>query len=326
MKKKIIIAVDADGGDNAPYAVISAVQNYIMQSDTDIIFHIYSSYDLTIQSSPQCKVIKCTNRILDDLQPVSAIRIDDTSMKNAILDVANGTADGVLSCGNTGAYIALTRKNIPLIDKVTKPAICILMPNIYNHFTAMLDIGANISYTTEDLVIFAKMGSAFYKSMFDTPGMPTVSLLNIGAEHIKGTPEIKEADRILRSETQLNYIGFIEAHDILFGKSDIIVSDGFSGNVALKAIEGTSSMAKQEIQSLFTGVLGTVAGILSYNKLKAFKNKWNIKQYNGGICLGINKTVVKGHGSSDTEAVYSALKFIVKMCRQPVIDNICNLL
>lgn len=313
--KNIKLAIDADGGDIGPNIFVEALERYT-KDYSDVSFEVFSSYDLLLPSN--CKLVKCTNIITSDISPFDARAIDDTSMQRAIMSVNKKESDGVISCGNTGAYILLTRDLIKL--NVPKAAICVLIPNIEKKYTAMLDLGANISCSTNDLLNFATMGHTLHQVMFNSK--PKIGLLNIGTEAIKGNKVTRDAHSQL--EQHDNYIGFIEANDILTGIADVIVSDGFSGNIALKSMEGLMKIIKQDIKSMFNSTfLGHIAAFINRKNISKFYSRWSNKQYSGGIILGLNSVAVKAHGSSSSENIYDTIKFTVHMCRSKIVDSIC---
>lgn len=313
--KNIKLAIDADGGDAGPDIFVEALEKYT-NDDIDVFFDVFSSYDLSLPK--HCKLIKCTNIITNDIPPFDARTIDDTSMQKAIMSVSKQESDGVISCGNTGAYILLTRDLIKL--STPKAAICVLIPNIEKRYTAMLDLGANISCSTNDLLNFATMGDIFHRLMFSSE--PKIGLLNIGTEAMKGNKITREAH--IQLEKYDNYIGFIEANDILTGIADVIVSDGFSGNIALKSMEGLMKILKQDIKSMFNSTfLGRISTFINRKNIKKFYSQWSNKQHSGGIILGLNSVAVKAHGSSNSENIYDAIKFTVHMCRSKIVDSIC---
>ena len=304
----ILLSIDADGGDNAPYSVLDGIEEYL-SSDIggNVNFVIYTTHDLKIDSS-RCKIVKCKNQLLDSCPPLDAIRIEDTSMLRVITD---NNSDCVISFGNTGAYMVLARKYLRLNPGVHKPAICAIIPG-EKHKIIMLDLGANVSASCDDLLSFAKLGTEFYKSFFKHEN-PIVGLLNIGTEDIKGTNNIRNASSLIQNEC--NYYGFIEPSSILDGDVHIVVTDGFTGNMVLKSIEGTASYIMKNVKNLFKGINGSLSFLLIKNRLISMKEKFDARNSNGAICLGLSKIVVKGHGSSDARAVLNAIKLCVDICK-----------
>ena len=248
----------------------------------------------------------------------------DSSMRVAINLVRDGLADACVSAGNTGALMATARFVLRTLPGIDRPAIIATIPAIGGN-THMLDVGANSHCTAEQLFQFGVMGSVVSADIHELKS-PRVGLLNIGVEAIKGTEIIREAGRML-SGSNLNYIGFIEANDIFTGHVDVVVSDGFSGNVALKTLEGAARMISSYMRAEFTRTLfSRIQGLVALPALKAFRKRTDPRRYNGASMVGLNGIVVKSHGSADRIAFGNAIQIALVECQQGVPIQISKLL
>ena len=243
---------------------------------------------------------------MDDLPSQALRRKKDSSMRVACDLVKDGRADACVSAGNTGALMAIARFVLKTLPGIDRPAIISALPTIKGQ-THLLDLGANVECTPRQLFEFAVMG-AVLTSAVDNVAHPTVGLLNIGEEEIKGNEEVKEAAKLL-AESDLNYIGFVEGDDIYLGTADVIVCNGFVGNVALKTSEGLAKMISHFIRSEFKRTLMTkVLGMLAMPVLNAFRNRIDPRHYNGASLLGLRGIVVKSHGSADEVSFATAIR------------------
>ena len=233
-------------------------------------------------------------------------------------------SDVSLSAGNTGVLLVISRMILKTISGVSKPALAGLWPNNIG-MNIVLDLGANIECDENNLVEFAEMGSALYKSIFDGV-IPKVALLNIGSEEIKGTDVIKKAYTILKSLNEKNNIvfnGYIEGNKITEGKSNVIVTDGFTGNIALKTAEGTAKFITDNLKiSLKESLLSKISILFSYFSLKRFKEKLDPRKFNGAIFLGLNGPVVKSHGSTDSIGFYHSIDLCYKIVKGNLMSQI----
>jgi glycerol-3-phosphate acyltransferase PlsX len=247
---------------------------------------------------------------MDDPVEVALRRKKNSSMRVAIEQVRDGHAQAAVSAGNTGALMAIARYVLKTIDGIDRPAIAGRMPNFRGGGTTMLDLGANVDCSPEHLLQFAVLGSALV-SVLDGKEAPSVGLLNIGEEAIKGNEVIKKTAELLRSASNsgdLNFFGNVEGNDIYAGTVDLIVCDGFVGNVALKASEGLAEKISTTLKNSFTHSIFTkIAAICAYPVLSAFKDKVDHRRYNGAALLGLNGIVFKSHGSADELAFGTAL-------------------
>jgi glycerol-3-phosphate acyltransferase PlsX len=248
----------------------------------------------------------------------------NTSMWNCIQHQLEGKSDISISAGNTGVLLVISRMILKMMNDVSKPALAGLWPNQYG-VNVVLDLGANIECNDQNLVDFAELGSALFKSLF--PNIkPKVSILNVGSEEIKGTEMIKTASKRLKdlsSEENFIYNGYIEGNNIMKGESNVIVTDGFTGNVALKTAEGTASFITKNLKkSLTENFISKISLIFSYFSLKKFKEKLDPRKYNGAIFLGLNGPVVKSHGGIDSLGFYYSLDLCYKIVKGNLMNEI----
>ncbi len=334
MSEKISIAIDAMGGDNSPDKTIEGIKIFIEKniSKDDFILNIFGKenelYELINKykiSKKYIKIINCDKIISDKETPLTAIKNSKgTSMWNCIQHQIDGKSHISLSAGNTGVLLVISRMILKMIDQVSKPALAGLWPN-KNGMNVVLDLGANIECNEQNLIDFAEMGSALYKSLFIND-KPIVSLLNVGSEEIKGTEVLKLAAKKLQSlssEDNFIYQGYIEGNNIMSGKSNVIVTDGFTGNVALKTAEGTARYITNSLKETLTENLFTkLSLIFSYFSLKKFKNRLDPRKYNGAIFLGLNGPVVKSHGGIDSTGFYYSIDLCYKIVKGNLMDQI----
>ena len=302
MKKKITIAIDAMGGDNSPDKTIEGVSLFLnkYKSLDDFKLNLYGDKDKIQAKLVQYKVsnkfinIIHTNSVVSDNEtPLTAIKNSkNTSMWNCIKSQIEGGSDISLSAGNTGVLLVVSRMILKMIDKVSKPALAGLWPN-KKGMNVVLDLGANIECNDKNLIDFAEMGSALYKSLFPKD-QPIVALLNIGSEEIKGTEILKNAYKKLRKlsrENNFNFNGYIEGTRIMSGDSNVIVTDGFTGNIALKTAEGTAKFITDNLKkSLQKNLFSKISILFSYFSLKSFKEKLDPRKYNGAIFFRVKWT------------------------------------
>ena len=259
-----------------------------------------------------------------DESPALALRNKkDSSMRVAINLVKSGDADACVSAGNTGALMATARFVLKTLPGIDRPAICSTLPAIQGH-THMLDLGANVGSDPDHLLQFAVMGSTLVQAMDNNP-KPSIGLLNIGSEEIKGDATIKAAAKLIASHTELNYYGFVEGDDIFNGTVDIVVCDGFIGNVALKASEGVAKMMGHYIKEEFTRNLPSkLAGLVAKPVLNSFKARIDPREYNGASFLGLRGIVVKSHGGADDYSFAKAIQVAAIEAEQNVPGRISS--
>ena len=333
MSKKISIAIDAMGGDNSPDKTIEGVSLFIKKYiNNDYSINIFGKENEIIKSlkkyncnTNSIKIIHTDATVSNDESPLTAIKNSkNTSMWNCIQHQLNGKSDISLSAGNTGVILIISKMILKMMEGISKPALAGLWPN-QNGMNVVLDLGANIECNENNLVDFAELGSALYKSLFPTDKVK-VSLLNIGSEEIKGTETLKNASkklRLLSNENNFFYNGYIEGNDIMRGESNVIITDGFTGNVALKTAEGTAKFITNNLKKYLTNsILSKFSLIFSYFSLKRFKEKLDPRKYNGAIFLGLNGPVVKSHGGTDGYGFYHSIELCYKIVKGDLIGKI----
>ncbi len=322
------IAIDTMSGDNGLEAVVPAAINFLKEHDDTILTLVGDETLLKAeleqhkQSSNDRLIIQHASQVVTmDEAPAQALRgKKDSSMRVAINLVKSGDADAAVSAGNTGALMATGRFVLRMLPGIDRPAICTAIPASNGH-TYMLDLGANIDSTSEHLYQFAVMGSELARAI-DANENPRVGLLNIGSEDIKGNEQVKAAHEALKNG-DFNYIGFVEGDDIFHGDVDVIVCDGFVGNVALKTTEGLAKMLSHELKAGYMKSIFTkIAALISYPVLKAFRNRFDHRRYNGASFLGLKGIVIKSHGGADSVAFANAIGIARKAVMEKVPDRI----
>jgi len=329
MTEKIIIALDAMGGDHGVESVIPGAA-YALKKKSNLTFLMYGS-EISIyrelEKFPDLKkatTIHHTNHaISSNDKPSDALRKGkDSSMRLAIDAVANGTASAVVSSGNTGALMAMSKLVLKVLPGIQRPALASVMPSLKGP-NVMLDLGANISCDSENLAQFAILGSVFSRAVLKTE-CPTVGLLNVGSEQMKGNDVLRAADALLRSVSiPGNYQGFIEGDDITKGTVDVIVTDGFTGNIALKTAEGVGHFFKNVITQEFKHSIFSKMGYL-INKcvFNRIKNRMDPREYNGALFLGLKGICVKSHGGADAYSFSRAVLVAANMVEQGFNDTV----
>ncbi len=321
------IAVDAMGGDGSPKKIIDGIihnhklngMNFfiIFGNQKDIEPHINNKINKNFY-----KIIHTENIVKSTDSPLEAAkRGKNTSMWLAIESVKNKEADIVISAGNTGALLVIAKLNLKMIENIDKPALSALWPN-KKGLSVVLDLGANIECSSKNLVDFSIMGASLYKSLYPDE-TPNTALLNIGSEELKGNEIIKETFQLLNEKklNNFNFSGYIEGNQIMDGIVNVIVSDGFTGNVALKTAEGTANFITNELKKVFKGsLLGKVSSMLNYSNLKRFKKRLDPRLYNGAIFIGLDSPVVKSHGGTD----YIGFSNSLDVCSKIVKGNLIN--
>ena len=328
MSKIISIAIDAMGGENSPDKIIEGIKLFLDKNKkNDYILNIFGKEQEIKKTLEKYKVISDFIKIIDSKKvvsdeesPMTAVKNSkDTSMWKCIQHQLEGKSDISLSAGNTGVLLVVSRMILKMMNGVSKPALAGLWPN-QNGMNVVLDLGANIECNENNLVDFAELGSALFKSLFPSE-KPKVSLLNIGSEEIKGTEMLKTASKKLKdlsSDDNFIYNGYIEGNNIMSGNSNVIVTDGFTGNVALKTAEGTSKFISENLKKSLT----KMSLIFSYFSLKNFKDKLDPRKYNGAIFLGLNGPVVKSHGGIDSTGFYYSLDLCYKIIKGNLMSQI----
>jgi len=307
----ITLAVDCMGGDHGPAVTLAACRLFLDAHPDAQLLLVGKSDALAGFSHARAQVLPASEVVtMDDAIEVALRRKKDSSMRVAIQQVKDGAAQAAVSAGNTGALMAIARYLLKTLDGIDRPAIATQLPNARGGATTVLDLGANVDCTAEHLLQFAVMGSALV-SVLNNEENPTVGLLNIGEEAIKGSEEIKKAGELLRSAAKagdLTFYGNVEGNDIFKGTTDIVVCDGFVGNVALKTSEGLATMIVDFLKMEFSRSIFTkIAAIIAYPVLKALKSRMDHRRYNGAALLGLRGLVFKSHGSADALAFSIAL-------------------
>ena len=331
MKNQMTIAVDAMGGDGSPSKIIEGISLHSRKSK-DIFYKIFGNKELIdkelkkFQINNDYEVIHTLNQIEDSDSPLSAAkRGKDTSMWMSIESVKKKEADIIISAGNTGALFVIAKLNFDMIPNIDKPALSGLWPN-KNGMNIVLDLGANIECSEKNLTDFSIMGAALHKSLFPAES-PKVALLNIGSEELKGNNIIKNTYQKLSKEKQklFDFHGYVEGNQIMDGDVNVIVTDGFTGNVALKTAEGTANFITSELKTALTSnIIGRISSLLNISNLKSFKKKLDPREYNGAILLGLVSPVIKSHGSTDCVGFSNSLKVCERIISGKLIEKIKN--
>ena len=322
--KNIIISVDAMGGDNGPAAIVSGMANSA-KTNINLRFIVNGNKTILNQLISKRKILKniCEIRHSKDIismddKPTHAMRNGkESSMWGTIEAVKNKDAHAAVSCGNTGALMAISTIRLRKLPGVYRPAIAILWPSSNSlGFNFMLDVGADIRADAPDLLKYALMGASYARNGFGLV-RPRVGLLNVGTEEHKGRLELKEANDLISESVEngeYEYVGFVEGNDIPSNRVDVIVTDGFTGNIALKTGEGTASMIGAAMRESFKATfLSKLCAIFAIVPLKRFSKKIDPRRKNGGVFLGLNGTVVKSHGAADATGITAAINLAMQL-------------
>ena len=329
MNDLVKIAVDAMGGDSSPKKIIDGII-YHYKNDKNSYYRIFGD---------QNKIINLINENLPDksfeiVHTMDTVRGTDsplegakrgkkTSMWLAIQSVKEKESDVVISAGNTGALLVIAKLNLKMIENIDKPALSALWPN-KKGMSVVLDLGANIECSPKNLIDFSIMGSSLFKSLYPEDN-PKVALLNIGSEEIKGNEVIKETYQQLNQKNypDFEFKGFIEGNQLMNGDVNVIVADGFTGNVALKTAEGTANFITSELKKAMTGnLIGKISSLLNISNLKKFKKRLDPRLYNGAIFIGLDSPVVKSHGGTDYIGFANSLSVCSRIVRGSLIKKI----
>lgn len=322
----ITIAVDCMGGDHGPQVTLPACRQFLEQHPEAALILVGLAEPLARFSHPRARIVAASEVVtMDDPLEIALRRKKDSSMRVAIQQVKDGSAQAAVSAGNTGALMAISRYLLKTVDGIERPAIAGQIPNATGGATTMLDLGANVDCTAEHLLQFAVMGSALV-SVLSNKESPSVGLLNIGEEVIKGNETIKKAGDLLRSAAKsgdLNFFGNVEGNDIFKGTVDLVVCDGFVGNVALKTSEGLAAMILGFLKAEFVrNVFTKMAAIAAYSVLNALKKRVDHRRYNGAALLGLRGLVFKSHGSADELGFGYALQRAYDAARNNLLDRV----
>ena len=329
MSDLIKIAVDAMGGDGSPKKIIDGVilNHSANKNNFFKIFGDKNKIDPLIKGKIPTdffEIIHTEKKIESTDSPLEgAKRGKDTSMWLAIQSVKDKNADIVISAGNTGALLVVSKLNLKMIENIDKPALSALWPN-KKGMSVVLDLGANIECSSKNLLDFSIMGASLYTSLYPND-KPNVALLNIGSEELKGNETIKETYQLLNEKKSDNYnfAGYIEGNHLMDGQVNVIVSDGFTGNVALKTAEGTANFITSELKYAMTGtLLGKISSLLNISNINKFKKRLDPRLYNGAIFIGLDSPVVKSHGGTDHIGFSNSLDVCHRIVKGNLIEKI----
>tara|TARA_B100000886_G_scaffold184789_1_gene126780 strand:+ start:115 stop:1119 length:1005 start_codon:yes stop_codon:yes gene_type:complete len=330
MSELIKIAVDAMGGDGSPRKVIEGIIHNHKLRNKDNFYKIFGDGNLISEilykkiDKDFFEIVHTSEKVKSTDTPLEAAkRGKKTSMWLSIESVKKKETDIVISAGNTGALLVLAKLNLKMIENIDKPALSALWPN-KTGMSVVLDLGANIECSSKNLIDFSIMGASLYKSLYPME-TPKVALLNIGSEELKGSETIKDTYQKLneKKNKSFDFEGFIEGNEIMNGKVNVIVSDGFTGNVALKTAEGTANFITDELKKVLGGsILGKISSLLNISNLKKFKKRLDPRLYNGAIFIGLDTPVVKSHGGTDSIGFSNSLDVCNRIVKGNLIDKI----
>ena len=325
MTRALTVSIDAMGGEAGPGAVVSALLKTI-QRHSDVQFILHGDEALLkplLARQPKLKdratVRHAPGKVSMEDKPSHVLRRGkDTSMWHTIQTLKAGDADVAISAGNTGALMAVSMFGLGIIEGISRPAIAVIFPTLKGQ-CIVLDVGANVTASEEQLVDFAVMGEAFAHAVFGLAN-PTVGILNVGAEDQKGNDGVRAAAQILRdSNLPMAFHGFVEGDDIAKGTVDVVVTDGFTGNIALKTAEGTAKLVGSYLrQALKRSLFSRLGAVIASGALHTVRRKLDPRTQNGGVFLGLNGIVVKAHGSADAVGFASAVDTAIDMARADI--------
>ena len=332
MNKKVKIAIDMMGGEDSPKKTIEGIELFIKRNKNvdDYFFYLFGDADiinekLKKKSIKNYELIDTKILVSDSLPALSAIKKGKGSSMWKCIESQNLlNTDVSLSAGNTGVLLVMSKMILKTLEDVDKPALAGLWPN-NKGMNVVLDLGANIECNEKNLIDFSEMGAALYQSLYPND-KPKVALLNIGSEEIKGTELLKTTYsklKILDEMGDFKFNGYIEGNHITNGECNVIVTDGFTGNIALKTAEGTANFLTENLKkALSSNIFSKISSLMSYFPLKKFKNKLDPRKYNGAIFLGLKGPVVKSHGSTDSLGFSYSLDVCYKIAKSQMIDKI----
>ena len=329
----IRISIDCMGGDHGPAATVAAAVSFVKRIDDAHL--ILVGQELIVRAelkrhhadaNPRISIVNASEVVtMEDSLEVALRRKKDSSMRVAINQVKDDLADVCVSAGNTGALMAISRYVLKTLPNVDRPAICSMLPNQKNKPTYMLDLGANVDCEPQHLRQFAIMGAALFAAV-EGQERPTIGLLNVGEEDIKGNDVVKKTAELLRAEHAkgvINFYGNVEGNDIFAGTTDIVVCDGFVGNVTLKAVEGLGRFVKTVLNNEFKrNVLSMIGALIAKAALNSIGKRLNPSRYNGGSLLGLRGLVIKRHGGADAYSFEWAIRRAYESAKNGVIDRI----
>jgi phosphate acyltransferase len=332
MTHQLILALDAMGGDAGPEVVVpgAALAQIRNPKCSFLLFGDEARVAPVLDKHPKLKaaarIVHCEVSITMDEKPSQALRRGrhKSSMWKAIQAVRDGEAHAAISAGNTGALMAMARFVLKMIPGIERPAIAAIWPTLKNE-SIVLDVGATVGADARQLIEFAYMGEAMASCLFNLKA-PTVGLLNIGVEEVKGNEAIKEAGRLIRDlKLPMAYHGFVEGDDIGKGTVDVVVTEGFTGNVALKTAEGTAKQLASFLKSAMTSsLLSKIGAVLASSAFAAIKDRMDPRKHNGGVFLGLNGVVVKSHGGTDALGFATAIDVGIDMVADELVNKIAS--
>ena len=330
MIESVKIAVDAMGGDNSPRKIIDGILHNHNSMNKDNFYKIFGDKDEILNlinnriDKKFYEIVHTIEKVKSTDSPLEAAKKGKkTSMWLAVESVKKKETDIVISAGNTGALLVIAKLNLKMIENIDKPALSALWPNKIG-MSVVLDLGANIDCSSKNLIDFSLMGASLYKSLYPTQ-VPNVALLNIGSEEFKGNEIIKDTFQKLNEKKSNNFTfhGYIEGNQLMNGEVNVIVSDGFTGNVALKTAEGTANFIIGELKKVLGGsIMGKISSLLNISNLKKFKKRLDPRLYNGAIFIGLNNPVVKSHGGTDYIGFSNSLDVCNRIIKGNLIDKI----
>ena len=329
MQNLIKVAVDAMGGDDSPEKIIKGIiHNH--NKNKDIFFKIFGSKNKILEiikdkiGKQFFEIIHTDEKVESTDSPLEAAKKGKkTSMWLAIESVKKKESDIVISAGNTGALLVISKLNLKMIENIDKPALSALWPN-KKGMSVVLDLGANIECSSKNLLDFSIMGASLYKSLYPN-NTPNVALLNIGSEELKGNETIKETYHLLndKKNKDFNFSGYIEGDKLMNGDVNVIISDGFTGNVALKTAEGTANFITGEMKKVMSGnLIGKISSLINIINITKFKKRLDPRLYNGAIFIGLDSPVVKSHGGTDYIGFSNSLDVCCRIIKGNLIDKI----
>jgi glycerol-3-phosphate acyltransferase PlsX len=329
---QVTLSIDAMGGDRGPAAIVAGISrsvsknnsvNFIIHGDAAVLKKLVQKHK---RLEGRVEIRDAQGVVSMDEKPSQAMRRTDTSMRSAIDAVKNGEAQAIVSCGNTGALMATSMIRLRKIDGVNRPAIACLWPSRNPQgFNVMLDVGADIRADARDLLQYAMMGASYARNGLGLEN-PRIGLLNVGTEDHKGRAEIKDAQELILKAAGIGgfqYEGFVEGGDIPGDRVDVIVTDGFTGNIALKTGEGTAKLVGDFLKEAFKATpLSRIAALLALTSLRRLQKRIDPRRVNGGVFLGLRGTVVKSHGSADATGVSAAIKLAYELAASGFSDRL----
>lgn len=333
MRETLKLSIDAMGGDAAPHIVVLGIERYLKSVGEGrgacfILHGDEAQLSALLAKSPRANArceIAHTEKVIHmgDKPSLALRRGKGTSMWNAIASVKAGAATVAVSAGNTGALMAMSKIQLRMKPGVQRPAIAARWPHLSGGYGVVLDVGANLECDAGQLREFAVLGEAYFRALYKKE-KPSIGLLNVGTEELKGNATVKEAhDSLSCSQLGLNYVGFVEGNDISMGEVDVIVTDGFTGNVSLKTAEGAAKLLGLFVKQATTGNLWSrITSGLNYRALKHMRDKTDPRLFNGGVFLGLNGIVIKSHGGTDEIGFASAVEVAVELADSQFLTEI----